>query len=59
MTDKERLNMWLVRAHALESSLEEAIKVIKTLRDVVQWSSSYKAEIDEKIREFEDALIPF
>ena len=59
MTPDDSLKMWINRNKEFEEAIEEAIKIIKILRDSAQWTGSQRAEIDKKIQKLEDVLIPF
>lgn len=59
-TELERkVIMWQDRATELEFGIEKAIKTIKVLRDSGNWSYGQKSEINQKIEELENILIPF
>ena len=59
MTPEMELKMWVNRVSTLEKAVEDSIKIIKVLRDSVEWTGSQRAEIDAKIEHLENQLIPF
>jgi hypothetical protein len=59
MKPEDSLKLWLERSSELEQGLLEAVKVIKTLQNSANWPPSQKREIQAKIEELENILVPF
>jgi hypothetical protein len=58
-TKEKSLEEWITKLHDLETGLNKAIKIIKVLKQSNNWSTEHLKEIDSKISELENILIPF
>lgn len=59
MTPEEELKMWQDRAGELENALQDAINIIKVLKDRGNFQLKQRQEIVDKIYVLEQILIPF
>ena len=59
MDKQQSLEMWIDRVTELEEGIQLAIKIIQVLRANASWSGSQLAEIDRKLEELENKLVPF
>jgi ribosome recycling factor len=59
MSPEDSLRMWVERVTELENGLEEAIAVIRKLRNAAQWSGDQQRQIDKKIEKLTNIWVPF
>jgi len=59
MTPANSLESWIKRLSDLEEGLNSAIKALKRLEKAANWSPQQRQQIQDKIQELENVLIPF
>lgn len=59
MKCEDQLDEWLWKLNLYESELKRAIRVIEILRNEGNWSKDQIEEIDKKIEELQNVLIPY
>ena len=59
MGPEDSLKMWLERNTELEDALIDAIKVIKALEQNADWTPKQRIEIQNKLQQLQNKLIPF